>query len=428
MTRKISRLSLAAALAIGATTSMAPVVHAEDSLVPYKMLRSLQFVQDSVILGDHSAAEMQRFLLADVDQRLRNVDPTVYDDPRNVDAALIYAMSGGNPETLEYLVARDVEGRFDTRVADALRKYLDGKGTLVAKTLATVALEYRDTPIGPYLALVSANATLPKDSKAAIQFYDLARLGAPGTIIEESALRRSIAISASTGNVRRGLDYAGRYARRFLHSPYASQFADLFVVLAVDNFGQVSESDIITVLAPMDNERRKEVYLRIARKATIQGKTELAKLASAQALALSSDANESAAGLAAIYGGFAVEEGEDIGAAMKNIIENPDDLLTPRDRALSNAARLVAEEVLRAPDPAILPTSALATEGADGGDQDPTAGLPAAVAPDVADDGKAEPAAADADALGEEHKSFVTSGRSKLDEIDKLLEKEGVLP
>jgi chemotaxis protein MotC len=39
--------------------------------MPYSMLRSLQFVQDSVAKGDHSATEMQRFLLQTIDERLK---------------------------------------------------------------------------------------------------------------------------------------------------------------------------------------------------------------------------------------------------------------------------------------------------------------------------------------------------------------------
>src|SRR6478735_9305643 len=159
MVRHHQRLLL---LLLGLAVSPATGVHAEDQedIVPYQMLRSLQFVQDSVVLGDHSAAEMQRFMLGTIDKRLRSLDPSVFDDDRNVDAALIYAMSGGNPQTLEYLVSRDVNGYFDNRVTDILRKYLSGKGLLVAKSLIDAADEYKDKRIGAYLALVSANVAL----------------------------------------------------------------------------------------------------------------------------------------------------------------------------------------------------------------------------------------------------------------------------
>jgi len=214
---------VAAGLVFG--VAFAPAASAQDraDLAPYAMLRSLQFVQDSVVLGDHSAAEMQRFMLGTIDQRLRTADPSIFEDPRNVDAALIYAMSGGNPATLEYLASRDVAGNFDNRVADALRKYLGGRGTLIEKSLSEMAKEYRDEKIGPYLSLVSGNVMVGKDPKGALVFYDWARLTAPGTIIEEAALRRSVAIAVDANMVEQGLSYSRKYARRFIHSfhPFA---------------------------------------------------------------------------------------------------------------------------------------------------------------------------------------------------------------
>ena len=178
---KVSSLVLAGFLC---TTSAPAGAQDAVELAPYAMLRSLQFVQDSVVRGDHSAGEMQRFMLGTLDNRLRTINPSEYRDPRNVDAAMIYAMSGGNPATLEYLASRDVDGNFDGRVADVLRKYLGGKGTLVAKSMAQMAQEYRDQKIGPYLALVSGNVAVAKDPKAALVHYDWARLTAPGTIVE----------------------------------------------------------------------------------------------------------------------------------------------------------------------------------------------------------------------------------------------------
>lgn len=206
---------LATAVALAILPAQA-VAQEDAALAPYIMLRSLQFVQDTVVAGDHSAGEMQRFMLGKIDQRLRTADPAIFEDTRNVDAALIYAMSGGNPATLEYLVGRDVAGNFDSRVADALRKYLAGKGTLVAKSLGDMATEYRDQKIGAYIALVSGNVMVPTDPTGALAFYDMARLAAPGTIVEEAALRRSVAIAVDADLVDKGLDYSRKYARRFV--------------------------------------------------------------------------------------------------------------------------------------------------------------------------------------------------------------------
>jgi chemotaxis protein MotC len=427
----------AAATATASDGTEAPALgQAEDpaETAPYKMLRSLQFVQDSVVMGDHSATEMQRFMLGTIDKRLRAVDPAVFDDDRNVDAALIYAMSGGNPQTLEYLVARDVNGYFDNRVTDILRRYLSGKGLLVAKTLVATAEEYKDKKIGPYLALVGGNVTIARSPEDALKLYDLARLNAPGTIIEEAALRRSVAICVDKGLVDQGMVYSRRYIRRFLHSPYASQFADLFVKLLVEHDHDVKTDDVVDILSFMDDARQREIYLRIARAAAISGKGDLARTAAARAQMLSGDAKNAFGALADFYGGMAAIPTDKIDTAARDIATISDNELSPRDQVLRAAARSVAEQVLRQPDAASLTQGSPNTpDGQEISSEQPAAGrsVEEGAAPSAAPGpviGK--PASVPgSDGGGQQNadpafSSFVTSSRSQLDEIDGLLNKE----
>jgi len=414
--RRTHTLRLLAATLFGLVGATMAQAQASEDLAPYKMLRSLQFVQDSVVGGDHAAAEMQKFMLASLDRRLRTAGSDVFEDPRNVDAALIYAMSGGNPATLEFLVGKDVEGYFDNRVADALRKYLGGKAALVAKPLAEMMPEYRDSRIGPYLALVSASAALPGDPKAALGFYDFARLAAPGTNVEEAALRRPLAIAAGSGMVEAGLGYANRYARRFLHSPYASQFADLFVMLAVDNYGEVADADIEGILASMDNDRKRETYLRIARKAAIVGKSELARMASARAEEIPLAPGLKSIGEVDLYSGLANLASPEVGRIVNDLVGISDEKLSQRDQALRAAAKFVGDEVLRKPDPNSLAQVDAATTPGEG---PATADSQTAHAGQPKVDEKSVAQAEDANAGIDE---FVSKGRSKLAQIDSLLQ------
>lgn len=439
----LRRLLLTGTVFCAALGAGAPA-HADspDDIAPYKMIRSLQYVQDTVVLGDHSAMEMQRFLLTTIDDRLRTAEPSVFDDPRNVDAALVYAMSGGNPETLELLIKKDVDGHFDSRLTDALRAYLSGRGTQSVKSLAEIFPEYKRSRVGPYLALVSANSVIRKDPALALTYFDWARLVAPGTIVEEAALRRSIFITSEAGWIDKSMIYANRYARRYLGSPYASQFADLFVKLAVDHFDELKEEDILEVLSFMDVPRQREVYLRMARLAAITGKNKLATLAATRAQMLSDDGESVPKVLADLYSGLASVPSGDVASAMEAIAAIPDDKLSPKDRALKAAAKAVAEEVLRAPETAAVEESvpqtqaALPAEGEDPSydglseaetadrNMDPRAGAEetpvAAAEPETEKKEQQEKAGIDP-----AFDTFVSSGRSKLDAIDALLKGEG---
>nr|WP_281039605.1 chemotaxis protein MotC [Rhizobium sp. AN70] len=389
----------------------------QENLMPYAMLRSLQFVQDSVTMGDHSASEMQRFLLQTIDERLKSAPSAIFKDPRNVDAALIYAMSGGNPATLELLVARDVDGNFDSRVADILRKYLSGKGTLVAQSIAAMVPEYRGKRIGAYLALIGGNVTIPRDPLAALGFYDIARLEAPGTIVEEAALRRSLAIAVEDGDAGRGIEYAQRYARRFLHSPYASQFADLLVSLVVKRVDSVSDETIQETFAMMDTERQKEAYLRLSRLAAISGKDSLARMAALKAKALSPDMPDQPEVQANLYESLSNIGTPDVVSAIETIGKIPEAQLSDRDRALRDAARTIADQVVR--PPSLQPGADVAATV----EQDGKQGVPANEAASAETKSIWRVENHKADEQGENVRQLVTSGRSTLDEIDSLLKK-----
>ncbi|WP_421871294.1 chemotaxis protein MotC [Pararhizobium sp.] len=406
-----------------------------EELPPYKMLRSLQAIQDAIVLGDHSAADMQRFMLAAVDKRLREADTAVFNDPRNVDAAFIYAMSGGNPETLSYLANHDIEGNFDTRVVDALSHYLAGKGGLMVENLAKAVPEYRNSRVGPYLYLVLGNATAQQNPVKSIEYYDWARLTSPGTNIEEAALRRSIALATRGGMPQKGFAYSLSYARRFLTSPYASQFADVFVELAVANYNEETEAKIQEILGFMDKPRQREVYLRIARRAAIGGMQELATLASTRAQDLSDVADAGPKALASLYSGLVGIPSKGILEAVKDISAIPETELSPRDRALRQAANVVAQEVLRVPELESLTQATVSNVKSDttmeeGGGVTGSGDSPFATPASEAALKAAQPDAVPQAALSEKEPAdpvldaFLSTGRSKLDEIDSLLKGE----
>lgn len=405
---------------------------AQSDLPPAKILRSLQFVQDSVVMGDHSARDMQKFLLATFDTTLRTSNMSIFSDVKNADAALIYIMSGGNPATLNYLVAKDVQGYFDSRVVNVLQKYLSGRGGMVDKIVADLIPEYRNNRMGPYLMLIAGNIAFPKDPAASLAFFDDARLSAPGTIIEEAALRRSIMATLQLKQPEKGLLYIRKYAVRFLHSPYASQFADLFVSFAIDNYGPVTNEDIGDIAELMDAERAQEIYLRIARQASLQGRMELAKFAADKANALTDETGDtSREPLSKLYSGLTNVSGSDVVNASDALATIPADELSPRDLALRDAAKAVAEQIMRPPSPSSLQAEA---------DGNPLPANPAKIGTaggNAASDGSAsgesdiqpsakttQEAAAHTDDTAP-LKSFFDKNRARLNEIDSMLKQEG---
>ena len=59
--------------------------------------------------------------------------------------------------------------------------------------------------------------------------------------------------------------------RRFLQSPYASQFADAFVTGVVALHETIDLAAVDDIVAGMEPEQQKVIYLRLARRAAIDG-------------------------------------------------------------------------------------------------------------------------------------------------------------
>src|SRR5690606_6921471 len=93
----------------------------------------------------------------------------------------------------------------------------------------------------------------------------------------------SIAISSDLGDPRRFMLSSRQYARDFIRSPYASQFADAFVEGVIALHKRLDLDGLARVASLMDPERERVIYLRIARRAAIEGFVELSAFAAAKA-------------------------------------------------------------------------------------------------------------------------------------------------
>jgi chemotaxis protein MotC len=435
MVARSSRL-IAAALCLA--MSLPAVPRADDSSTsapPYLLVRSLQTIQDKVIAGDIQSLEVQRYLLNEIDRRLRTIDMAVFDDPRNVDAALIFAMSGGNPATLDILAERDIEGNFDNRVTSILRRYLSGRGATATNQLKDVVPEYRNTRIGPYLELIGANALMEEQTDIALKFFDWARMEAPGSIVEEAALRRSLAITSQKGDAKRAMPYARRYARRFMNSPYASQFADIFVSLAMDHQAALPPAEIKAVLSLVERKRQREIYLRLARRAAINGSKQLAEFATREARRLSNSDDTGQLALAELYSGLVNVPTDGIEKVLKDLSEIPDKALSPKDRFLREAAEVIGEEVLSPPSETSLKqvrramvdkeyrdmmSERVAKAVAEAAKETPVLPVPDANAEDLPVETRMQALDSRIDRI----EDFVSVGKSKLKDIDALLSTE----
>jgi chemotaxis protein MotC len=427
------RPGLAGMLALGAVFPAAGG-DAPAGLEPYQIVRSLELVQDRLAGGDHASQPMQRKLLEMIDRRFATREGSRFENELNRRALLVYAMSGGNPVTVEAALGRLGKDDPNRKLGESILFYVNGKPKEAIDAFEAVDPMAHTPDIAMYLALVKGSMLSEVEPKKALAMLDRARLLAPGTLVEEAALRRSIAVATRLADAGRFLRLSEQYVRTYLHSPYASQFADAFVAGVVTLHAAIDRQAVVDIVALMEPEQEKVVYLRIARRAAIDGLIDFAAFAATHAEGVEDDPRaELYSSLSSVTSGTV----DDVQAKLSKIDRGR---LSESDRQLLDAASVITREMTVAPaglKPAGLKPSAAKPAPSEIRSVDPETSVAAAPAETPAAGHEApHPAQADAvpvaaavqddagksiDATADQADAMVAQTKAKLADIDKLL-------
>ncbi|MCG6122733.1 MAG: chemotaxis protein [Microvirga sp.] len=281
-TASLALLALAVAGARGAEEASQPE--------PYALVRTLQHLQDDIARGDVRAHAAQRALIDRIAARLVEADETVWRETRNAHAAVAFVLGGGPPSILERLLALDPPPAADPALIRGALAYAMGREAQAREGLDDVDPLAVSGHLGAQIAIARSALAVRDDPAEAARLLSIARLLAPGTLIEEAALRREIFVEGQRGEMRRFEYLVIQYLRRFRHSVYAGNFRQRFILLLtqmdfardVENFLRLE-----AILAQLDGPGERDLYLHFARHALLEGRMELARFAAARATALS---------------------------------------------------------------------------------------------------------------------------------------------
>jgi chemotaxis protein MotC len=285
-----------------------------------------------------------------------------FKEAKNFHALLVYGMSGGNPVTLEVAISRLDLGKQDQAIARGVIAYLQGDPGGALQALRSVDPMSLPRDLGTFVALIKGSLLAREDPKNALILLDQARLLSPGTLVEEAALRRSVAIAARTGDATRFARASTQYVARYLYSPYASQFADAFVAGVVSLNTAISHDKLDDITAMMDPEREKVIYLRIARSAAIEGLIDLSTFASARAEQGHNGIRNTDDPRALLYASLSTMTSETIEEVREKLLKIDRDSLSESDRFLLDAARTITSEVVAPPAKVVPPSMQIAVQ------------------------------------------------------------------
>ncbi|WAC29018.1 hypothetical protein [Ancylobacter sp. SL191] len=253
----------------------------------FRDLRQLQRLQDRMALGEPNALDEQNALLMALDLQFRSVDVSAWKDPSNARALVLYLLSGGSPKTVRTVLANGANPAVDPRLVRGALAYVEGREADAVKDLGEIDARSLPASLGGQVALAQAALWVRKDQARAALLLDQARVLAPGTLVEEGALRRAILIAAQANDLDTFERLTATYLGRFRHSVYAGNFRQRFAAALtrmsfIDNADEFHRLD--GVLRPIEPEGRRDILLIIAQGAVVQGKTAAAIMAADRVL------------------------------------------------------------------------------------------------------------------------------------------------
>jgi chemotaxis protein MotC len=332
------------------TPATEPPVAKDEALQPYRLVRTLETVQDSIAAGSREAHLYQRELISNIARALPSVADQDWREPRNSRAAIIFALSGGDPSILSKLLSLSPIPCVEDDLLKGLLEYSKGRSQEAQKLLTKIDPRSLDSRTGGHLALAQSMLVASEDPKKAVALLDIARLIAPGTLVEEAALRRESVLTAQVEDFKKFEMLASQYFRRFPKSVYANDFIRRFASSVVN--GKYAESatmfqGLTEVFAGLEEEKQRFAYAAIAESAITGGRLQLALLA-ARKLADTAKTDAKYSLRAKLYEAAALLVGDDydLAAAQLKSINRAE--LSPRDRPLLDAA-LALSARLRAP-------------------------------------------------------------------------------
>jgi len=340
--------ALGAALAISAFSACA-----DEAPTPMQMVVDLQNLQVKIAQGDAAAYAAQPAMLRDIAIGFAAAKPEVWKSPENCRAAVAYLLSGGAPRAIAPALESNVAPKEEENLIRGALAYVVGREEEAQNLLGGLDVKALDLRLAAQIAFAQSVLVTAKDKKKALELLDLARLLAPGGLIEEAALRREVFLAGDIRDIDRFTLLSRQYISRFPHSVYADNFLRSFAAIVArlglaEDLANFRKFDSLTAALSPDN--RRALFLTIARGALINAKIEVADASSRMAMLQAAPGGQDEA-RGELYHAIArlVTDGYDEGFGALRTLDGKK--LSKRDALLLAAARAVADR-LRAPDQA----------------------------------------------------------------------------
>lgn len=347
------RTALLFALVLGIAPAIAAQAANGKGAQPFELVRELQVFQNESVLRSKSGQSERRQRIKKIAAQLLGYDAKVWADPKNARAAVIYVLSGGDPRVLRKLTASHVALGIDDRLVKGALAYGERQDAKATELLDGIELEALDRSIAGHVALVRALLIAKDESRKAYALLDMARVVAPGTIVEEAALRHQALLAANMDELDEFEGLSSQYFRRFSNSVFAQSFQRQFAQeIASHGYGgdAVRMAKLEALLSALPENERNDVCLTVAEEAIVRANVDVVRLA-AQIAAIDGKKRNSDATRLKLFGAAAAIVTADYDQGLTALGSIDRAKLGAREEGLLDAALAVAREISRPPAP-----------------------------------------------------------------------------
>ena len=301
-------------------------------------------LQDDATSGQAQSIPLQQTLIRQISNDIRNGQYPLTGEL--IDAAAAYILSGGDPTILNVFEEERYTPNSDYDLLEGSALFMMGDREAAATHLKQIDLSSLSSTLRGRLAL--ALAQIQDFSSPAHQYFlSVAISSMPGTLIEESALRRSTLAHADAGNEYMFWRRLERYQRRFSTSLFARQFYMELIHKFVSWSGHEQKPDLVKLgvfLSSLPKEVQPSAYRTLARAAARASQVEITDYAATRLQDIST-ADSADDHISRLYGSIfsiATKNGQMAFAQLQSINQT---YLQPDDQALLVAALSIAKDI-----------------------------------------------------------------------------------
>jgi len=225
-------------------------------------------------------------------ERLLAADPQSWRQAKNTRAVVTYTLSGGQARVIQKVIEIGNAPELEKKLMEGALAYVDGHEAKASQLLMSIDAKSLPPTVGGHIALVQAMLLSRGDPKRSNELLDLARILVPGTLVEETALRREIFNLSDGSDFNKFVLLSSQYLRRFQKSLYAENFKQRFSATII-RLGMTDDPDqfdkVVKAIKELETEDQLHMYMLIAQAAILNGSANVARLAAKKAIEVAKD-------------------------------------------------------------------------------------------------------------------------------------------